>query len=152
MSKVKDALLALKNQLAQITPAKGFLTDLEGRVQISFLAYDLDNLNPKTPRIIVQHGATVRAEAQTRRARLEYTPEIMMVVDASGDTEQFITALIDLEADVRACLHHAAFEQALDGEAMKIEVGVCDPAVIEDSRYALAVLPVTLTIIENYGD
>ena len=144
---VKAAFHALANQLKTITQANGYKTNAGENLRVSYMAWVLDQ-NPSPPFIVLQHGATnVTTTSGNAKAKLEYTPEILL---ATAATEAGIDELLDLEADLRKCLQAQNFKSALGGAASALEAPGSQPAILDDSSYALAVMPVTLTLIENY--
>lgn len=144
---IKAAYQALKEKLQEITKANGYKTDAGLDVRASYMAWVLAE-NPAPPFIVLQHGPTSTSSTSgNHKALLDYSPEILLAASA---TEQGLYDLMDMEADLRRCLNHPDFVQGLNGTAKKAEATGSQPAVLDDSSYALAVLPVTLTIIENY--
>ena len=146
----KDAITlaceALQEQLKQIATANGYHTD-SGQNTISEFAGILIDNNQQTPFIAIQPESTGQPQQATHKAKLDENLQLVVVVDATlGAAEQLRRSL----ADLRKCLTHAPFVRPLEGKAKEITLGQSTYDITDDSRYALAVLPVTLTIIENY--
>lgn len=141
-----NALQALQEKLKEISPEKGYHTDLNENVVCGFAGWELSN-NPTTPLVIVSHGPTEAGQQASAKAKLEYSPEILIAV---SNTEEASIKLANLENDVRRCLFKPFGSRALEGKAITVQEQGANPVITEDSKYALSIIPVTLTIIENY--
>lgn len=143
-----EALLVIQEKLKEISSDNGYLTNLNENVVCGFAGWELSN-NPATPLVIVSHGPTDAGQRASSKAKLQYSPEIFIAV---SNTDEASIKLANLEYDVRKCLFTRFGERALQGKAITVQEQGSSPVITEDSKYALSVIPLTLSIIENYGD
>lgn len=138
----------LQSEIQKITTASGYLTNSGERTVSEFAGILIAN-NEQTPFVAIQPESTGDPEKATNRAKLQENLQLVLVVDA---TKGAATELRRGLADLRKCLHYKPYERALSGQISALQIGSSTYDITDDSRYALAILPVTLTIIENYED
>ena len=148
MDIVTKACEALEETLKTIKVDNHYLTNLGDNVIQEFAGILIAN-KQQTPFVAIQPESTGALQKSTKCSKFENNLQLVLVVDA------FIGASKELNqglADLRKCLHHKPFERALGGQIPSLEVGSSTYDITDDSRYALAVMPVTLTLIETYED
>lgn len=150
-----QAMHALQARLASITRANGYHTDLGLSIWRGFWILAM-NARQLVPILALQSDTERPSSTRQDRAILSVDARLVLVVDAlprtEGDATAGETALEAGLADLRRCL---LMDQSDDlTRVLKhngITLGAAEYALAEDSRYALASMPVTMDCVEHYA-
>jgi len=149
-----QAMHALQARLASITRANGYHTDLGLSVWRGFWILAL-GARQHVPILALQSDTERPTDTRQDRAKLSTDARLVLVVDAlprsEDDATAGETALEAGLADLRRCL---LMDQSDDlTRVLKhngVTLGAAEYALAEDSRYALASMPVTMECVEHY--
>ena len=149
-----QAMRALQARLASITRANGYHTDLGLSIWRGFWIL-ARGARRHVPLLALQSDTERPTDTRANVAKLSADARLVLVVDAlprsEDDATAGETALEAGLADLRRCL---LMDQSDDlSRVLKhdgLTLGMAEYALAEDSRYALASMPVTMECIEHY--
>ncbi len=150
-----QAMHALQARLASITRANGYHTDLGLSIWRGFWILAM-NARQLVPILALQSDTERPSSTRQDRAILSVDARLVLVVDAlprtEGDATAGETAIEAGLADLRRCLlmdQGDDLTRVLKHNGMTL--GAAEYALAEDSRYALASMPVTMECVESYA-
>lgn len=149
-----QVMQALEARLSSITRVNGYHTDLGLSIWRGFWTLAL-NARRHVPLMALQSDTERTTETRTNVAKLSADARLVLVVDALPRTEEDATAgetAIEAGlADLRRCLlmdQRDDLTRLLKQNGMTL--GTAEYALAEDSRYAVASMPVTMECVEHY--
>jgi len=141
----------VQTALQEIRVSNGYLTDLGLSVHRGFWAHVLDSRSTDYPAVVIHPGSESPQDvhASGGKALVRVEMPIVIAVETSMDSSAYDTLLACM-ADVRKALMMSRNSFASLGQANSVEVGSAVPDLSPDSRFALAALTMTMSIVETY--